>query len=115
MKENGFIVKKARSKRHPAETITVSDYADDLALFGNTPIHAECLLYSQEQAVRGTVLSMNSDQTEFMCFKQDGAISTLNDKPLKLLDHFRYLSSNISFTENNVNIHIGKAKTVIDR
>ena len=33
-------------------------------------------------------------------FKQDGAISTLNDNPLKLVDHFTYLCSNISSTES---------------
>ena len=31
-----------------------------------------------------------------MCFKQDGVINTLNDKPLKLVDLFTYLGSNIS-------------------
>ena len=38
-----------------------------------------------------------------MCFKR-GAIS----KPLKLVDQFKYLSSNISSTQIDVNIHIGK-------
>ena len=39
---------------------------------------------------------MNSDKTNFMCFDQDGAISSLNEKPLKLVDQFVYLGSNIS-------------------
>ena len=39
----------------------------------------------------------------------------LNGKPLKSVDHFIYLSSNILSTECNVNICIGKAWTVIDR
>ena len=43
-----------------------------------------------------------------MCFKQDRAIFTLNDKPLKLVDYFIYLGSNISFTENDNNIRIGR-------
>ena len=37
-KENGFILKKARSRWYPAETIT--DYADDIALLANTPTQA---------------------------------------------------------------------------
>ena len=41
-----------------------------------------------------------------MGFKQDGSISSLNGKPLKLVDQFIYLNSNISSTENNVKIHI---------
>ena len=31
---------------------------------------------------------MNLDKIEFMCFKQDGSITTLYGKPLKLVDHF---------------------------
>ena len=50
-----------------------------------------------------------------MCFAQDGAISTLNGKALKLVDQFMYLNSNISSTESDVIIHIGKVWTAIDR
>ena len=38
----------------------------------------------------------------FMYFKQKSTISTLNVKPLKLVDHFTYLSSNISSTVSPV-------------
>ena len=34
--------------------------------------------------------------------------SPLNGKPLKLIDQFIYLGSNISSTESDINIHIGK-------
>ena len=34
-----------------------------------------------------------------MCFKQDNAISTLNDILLKLVEHFTYFGSHISSTE----------------
>ena len=60
-------------------------------------------------------LYMNSDKTEFMCFNQDSVISLLDGKPLKLVDEFTYLGSNISSTESDVNIVIGKAWTAIDR
>ena len=49
-----------------------------------------------------------------MCFNQDGAISFLSKGPLKLVEQFIYLDSNILSTENTVSIHIGKAWTVID-
>ena len=39
-----------------------------------------------------------------MCFKQEGAISTLTRKPLKLVNQFTYLGSNITSTESNINI-----------
>ena len=39
----------------------------------------------------------------------------LNDKPLKLVDQFLYLGSNISSIENDVNTRIEKAWTVTDK
>ena len=50
-----------------------------------------------------------------MCFKQDGAISTLNNRPLKLVDQFRYISSKISSTERIVNIGLEMMWTALDR
>ena len=55
----------------------------------------------------------NSDKTELTGYKQDGVISTLNGKPLKSVDQFIYLGSNISSTESDFNI--GKAWTTVDR
>ena len=36
MKENGFTLKKARNRQYPAETMTDTDYADDLVFLTNT-------------------------------------------------------------------------------
>ena len=58
---------------------------------------------------------MLPDQTKFMCLNQDGTISLLVGKPLKLLDQFIYICCNISSTESNVNIYIDKASTSINR
>ena len=75
---------------------------------------AESLLYCLEQASNDIGLYVNSDKTVFMCFKQNGVISTLTDKPLKLVDQFTYLSSNISSTESGVYKCIGMAWIAID-
>ena len=50
-----------------------------------------------------------------MCFNKEGVISRLNDKPLKLVDQFIYLGSNISSTDSDVHICIDKAWTAIHR
>ena len=102
--------KKAKCKQYPRETITAVDCVSDLALVTNTPAQAESLLHSLEQAARCIGLSVNPDKTELMGFKQDDAISTLNDKPLKLGDTFTYLNSNIT-SERDVNIWIKKVRT----
>ena len=66
------------------------------------------LFHSLGQAARDISIDMKSDKTEFMCFKQDAAISTLNGKPLKFVDQFIYLGSNISSTERDANLCIGR-------
>ena len=90
------------------------DYADDLALLANTVAQAESLLYSLKQA-EGIRLHVNVNKTEYMCFKQQGAISTLSWRPLKNCDKFTYLSSNISSTESDVNMRLTKEWTAVDR
>ena len=54
-----------------------ADYGDDLVLLTNILVQAKSLLHSLEQAAIGIGLCVNSD---------NGAISTLNDEPLKLVD-----------------------------
>ena len=75
----------------------------------NTPAQAESQLHNLEQAVEGIGLYENENKTVFMCFNQEGAISTLSGKPLKSVNQFTYLSSNISSTKSNISIHIVKA------
>ena len=57
---------------------------------------------------------MNLDKTDFMCYNQDGAV-LLNRKPSKLVDQFICLGSNISFTERDIDIFIGNARTAIGK
>ena len=70
IKENGLPPKDARKRQYPVGTMTDADYSDDLALLTNTPAQDKSLLRSQEQAARGICLYVNTNKTEFMCFKQ---------------------------------------------
>ena len=89
---------KKKKKRQEADdisqkTITDVDYTDDQVLLASTSAQAKSLLHNLEQAARRIDPNMNSDKTEFMCFNQDAAIcSSLNSKPLKLIDQFIYLN-----------------------
>ena len=89
-------------------------YEDVLVLLANIPANAESLLNSLEQAARGIGLHMNANKTEYMYFKWEGSSSTLSGRPLKLEEKFTYLCSNISSTEDDVNIYLVKAWTSID-
>ena len=40
MKENAFTLTKERSRKYPAQKITDTDYADDIALLANAPTQA---------------------------------------------------------------------------
>ena len=53
MKENGFTLAKAWSRRYPTQTITEVDYVDDIALQANTLAQVESLRNSQKWAAGG--------------------------------------------------------------
>ena len=68
-----------------------------------------CIVWTRQQE------TLVSTGTQIMCLKQQRAISTSSGKPLNLIDQFTYLGNNISSTESNVSIWIGKESTAIDR
>ena len=70
IRENGFELTKKRSKKYPAKTITVADFADDIAILANTPDQAETLLHIFERAAAGIGLYVNAHKTECMCYNQ---------------------------------------------
>ena len=115
MKENGFKLEKARSRRYPAQTIMDADYTDDIAFLANSPVQVESLLHSLERAAGGIRLYVNADKTEYMSFNQKSDISTLKGCPLKLVDKFIYFGSSASSTENDINMRLAKAWTAIER
>ena len=113
--ENGFELKKKRSRRYPVKTITDADYSDDIAFRANTPNQAETLLHSLERAAAGIGLHVNVHKTEYMCYNQTDDISTLDGTPLKLVDKFTYLGSSVSLTEKDIDTRLTKVWTAIDR
>ena len=71
---------------------------DDLAFLDSISAQVKSLLYSLVQAAKGIGLYVNSDKTEFMCFNENGDISSLDDKPLKFVGQFKYHGTNITST-----------------
>ena len=115
IRKNGFELKKKRSTRYPAKTITDADYADDITILANTPNQTETLLHSSERATAGIGLYVNAHKTEYMRYNQTGDISTLDGNSLKLVDKFTYLGSSVSSTKNDIDTRLTKAWTAIDR
>ena len=114
IKENGSMPWNSRIKWYSTEMKADADNTDFLALLVNIPAQAQSLFYSLELAARGIDFLGNANKTEFVSFKQ-GIISTLNAKPLKLVDKFTYLGNNISSTESDINIYLLKVWTAIYR
>ena len=57
------------------KTMTDGDYADDLALRASKPAKVKILLICLKQAAGGVDFYVNSNETKFMCFNQDGSVS----------------------------------------
>ena len=110
-----FYIKKRQEADDIQQKQWHADYVDDLAHHTNTPAQAESLLHSLEQAAGGISLYVNTYKKDFMSIKQEGAIWTLGGIPLKLVDQFTFLSSNITSTETNVSVYIVRTWTAIGR
>ena len=87
---------------------------NDFALFAKSSAQAKSLLHNLEQQAEGIIRLYVNTKQELMCSKQEGTISTLSSKPLKLVDQFTNLGSNITSTESEVNICLTKGWTFID-
>ena len=112
---NSFELKKKRSRKYPAKTITDADYTDDIALLANTLNQAETLLHSLERAVAGIGLHVNAYKTEYMCYNQTGDISTLDGTSLKLVGKLTYPRKQRLINRKNIDTRLTKAWTAIDR
>ena len=64
MKENGLTLEKVRSRGYLIQTITDTNYADDIVLLANTSTQAESLLHSLEQAAGDIGFHVNGEKTE---------------------------------------------------
>ena len=62
-RELGFTLTERKSRRYPAEQITDTDYADDIAVTNNTLKDTNTLLLKIESAAKEIGLCINTDKT----------------------------------------------------
>ena len=98
MRSNARTIELARSRRFPTKKIADTVYAEDLELLSVNSYNAQKLLHVLEQSAAFIGLHVNATKTEYMCYNQDSPIETLNKTPLKKVDDFVYLGSNIAST-----------------
>lgn len=107
---NGFTLSKSRSRRYPAETITDTDYADDIALLSNTIEQAQLLLREVENAAKLIGLQINEKKTEYMIFNQVQAeLKSSSNWKLNCVNDFLYLGSWINSSKKDIDVRINKA------
>ena len=93
--------------------MTDIDYADNQALLAKFTSPSRIPSAESKQAAGSIGLYVNANKREYMRFKQKEDISTQSDKPQQLVNLFTYLSSNISSTENDINIWLAVMWTAI--
>ncbi|XP_047480157.1 uncharacterized protein LOC125032815 [Penaeus chinensis] len=107
----GFTLHQRKSRRQPAVTITVTDFADDIALLSDTIDDATTLLHKVEEAAQEIGLYINESKTEYICFGETGQIVAKNGINIKRVNYFQYLGSWLNTTKHDVEIRIAKAWT----
>ena len=110
-RELGFTLTERKSRRYPAEQITDTDYADDIAVTSNTLKDANTLLLKIESAAKEIGLSINTDKTEYINTTQNNNIQmkSICGSVINEVEDFKYLGSYIRSNKRDVNIRIAKA------
>ena len=110
--EKGYQLHPRKSSRHPAQHLTDTDFADDIALISHSLEHAQDLLQSLEQASNGVGLYLNETKTECLSrvlTNADLVVKTLGGASLKMVEDYVYLGSFISSSEKDFNTRKGMA------
>ena len=112
--EYSLTIELAKSRRYPTKKITDADYANDLAVLPDNSYNAQKLLDILKQSAVFIGLYDNATKTEYRSYNQASPMETLNKTPLKKVDDFVYLSSNIASPKKDVFIRILKAWSALD-
>ena len=100
--------KSRTSSRHPAEYVTDTDFADDIALISSSLQNAQDLLTSLIGAANCVGLYLNESKTEYINYTKtlnnNFDMKTINGYILKCVEDYCYLGSHISSSEKDFRI-----------
>ena len=94
--------------------MSFTDFADDLALLSDKIGNAEKLLNILETAAASGGLYMNTTKTKFIAVNTEGTITAQNGCDLEQVNDFNYLGSKIISSENDIQVRIGGAWSVLN-
>ena len=100
----GFTLTPRRSSRYPAVALTDLDFADDISLLSNSTSQAQELLSRVEMECNRVGLSLNARKTEVITYNVPDHVplTTLEGRPLKEVNDFKYLGSWVDSSEHDV-------------
>jgi exonuclease III len=92
--EDGFVIDRRRSTRHPAKYITVLAYADDIVLLSSSATGAQNMLTRLETVCKGLGLSINTQKTKSVSINSPSPVQyTTADGAVESCSSFLYLGS----------------------
>ena len=111
-RELGFTLPERKIRRYPAEQITDTDYADDIAVISDT----NTLLLKIESAAKEIGLCINTAKTEYININQNNnmQMKSICGSVINEVEDFKYIGSYIRSTKRDVNIMIAKAWAALD-
>ena len=112
---DGLVLKRSRSRRHPAQVLSDLDYADDIALIENNVAAAQDLLIRVEKACQDIGLFLNAPKTKYMHVNPSSTIGLFSSDgtPIDLVQDFKYLGGYTN-TAYDMNIRIGQAWSALN-
>ena len=105
--ELGFTITPRRSTRHPAQTLTDLDYADDICLLSDHVRHAQELLTRVELECAKVGLRLNAKKTEVIAYnipQEHLPLTTTEGTALKEVTDFKYLGAWVGSTEKDLKV-----------
>ena len=74
------------------------------------------MLHKIEEAAAEIGLGVNVDKTEYISLNQknNSCIKSLKGKIIKQVNDFKYLGSNVAYTDHDVNVRIGQALAALN-
>ena len=109
--EIGFTIKPYRSRSVKAESLSDTDFADDIALIADTVKEVETLMQEVERVAASVGLKMNEGKTKFITqnIENPDSIKSLSNSTIEYVEDFTYLGSRITDSESDIRVRKGRA------
>jgi hypothetical protein len=100
--DNGFVIERRRSSRHPAKYLSALAYADDLVVLSSSVNGAQIILTHLETACKNLGLTINTDKTKSLSLHSTSPISfSTSEGTIQSCTSFLYLGAILPSSEED--------------